>query len=92
MNGKYLYNNIRGLAKEKGIKMSELDKPYGPGYISRMQNNGISKLDIGIVYRASKLLGVAMEDLIDKDLVKEARRTEIQAEIKRLQEELEKIG
>lgn len=81
-----LHDNLRYLARAKNIKISDLEREMNVsnGYISR--GKGLSLMS---VYRASKLLGVSMEYLIEKDYSKSERIEAVKTEIERLEKELE---
>lgn len=92
METAYLYHNIKCLAKAKNIKMSEIEYPLKPGWISRLyRRKAMDKLSIGCVYNAAKLFGVSVEDLIEKDLASEYQYDAITNEIKRLREEADRL-
>ena len=83
-----LHTNLKYLAMANGIKIADLEKEMNVsnGYISR--GKGLSLMS---VYRASKILNVSMEDLIENNCPKALAITAIQIEIYRLKEELEEL-
>lgn len=63
-----IYENIKVLAKINNQKMSDVEKQIcvSPGYLSRERG-----LKIDRVYALSKIFGVTINDLIEKDYKKE---------------------
>ena len=78
--------NVRYLAKAKGIKLGYIEKELGVslGYFSRGNQTNINAARL---YQVSKILGESMEDLIEKDF----RREIIQDKIAELKRELKEI-
>ena len=64
---KVLFENIRFLAKEKGIKLGDIERNSGNtvGYMSRLdKENNMSPPNFDFVITASHMLGVSVEKLI----------------------------
>lgn len=89
-----LYNNIKYACKTNGIKIKDIEHPLKPGAISRYERRGaIMNIPLWIAYRASKLCGVTIEELIESNMAKSAELDAIRDEIKRLRiKEKELIG
>ena len=67
-----LYDNIKALCKYRSVLMSNIEKPLNAGTISRYERRGtIMNLPIGLVYRASKMLDVPIEKLLETDIANE---------------------
>ena len=67
-----LYDNIKALCKYRSVLMSDIEKPLNAGTISRYERRGtIMNLPIGLVYRASKMLDVPIEKLLETDIANE---------------------
>jgi hypothetical protein len=67
-----LYDNIKALCKYRSVLMSDIEKPLSAGTISRYEHKGtIMNLPIGLVYRASKMLDVPIEKLLETDIANE---------------------
>lgn len=81
---KKVVNNIRTLAKIKGLKLGDIERKMGrqAGYFSRYPNIGTLEL-IG----TAKLLGVTVGDLITKDFGDML----IDSEIRKLEEQIDGI-
>lgn len=81
---KKVVNNIRTLAKIKGLKLGDIERKMGrqAGYLSRYPNIGTLEL-IG----TAKLLGVTVGDLITKDFGDML----IDVEIRKLEEQIGEI-
>lgn len=72
-----LYDNIKALCRFKGVKMRDIEAPLKPGTISRYERRGtIDNLPIWLIYKAAKMLGVAVEDLLEKDMANELKLEE----------------
>lgn len=84
-----VYENIKYLAKGKGLKLADIEKKMGrrAGYISR-RKSGITAEELSI---ASNILGESMDDLYKKDFGKSLRIEEITEEIERLNKELQEL-
>lgn len=73
-----LYNNIKYACKTNGVKIKDIEHPLRPGAISRYERRGaIMNIPLWIAYRASKLCGVTIEELIESDMALDAIREEI---------------
>lgn len=78
-----LYTNIWALAKrsEKGVNDMERRAGTYPGYLlqlkkrtsDRGERRGKNNPDMEIIWRFSRLLGVSINDLIEKDFVGDRR-------------------
>lgn len=82
-----IYNNIKTLVGMRDdIKIGTLESEMGlaVGYLSRRCN-----YNINLIYDISKRLGVSIEDLIEKDYSYEAKKYELEASVKSLQEQLQ---
>ena len=67
-----LYDNIKALCKYRGVHIRDIEKPLKAGTISRYERRGtIMNLPIGVVHRASKVLDVSIEELLEKDFANE---------------------
>jgi len=79
--------NVKYLCKIKKITMQDLEHNIGitKGYVSRISE----KKDIGLgkAYMISKLLEVDINDLIEKDMWREARIKELEAELAALRQQ-----
>lgn len=74
-----IYKNIRSIAKQKNLKMNELETTAGtyPGYClghqKRVANQGYrngagrDNPNLEIIWRFSKLLNVSINDLIERE-------------------------
>lgn len=71
---KRLYRNIRYLAKKQKIRMQDIEMNAGlsSGYLSRMCHG--TRISASAVWKIAKMLKVDLDDLMHKDLEKEARR------------------
>ena len=71
---KGLYRNIRYLAKKQKIRMQDIETNAGlsRGSLSRLCHGG--GISASAVWKIAKMLKVDLDDLIHKDLEKEARR------------------
>ena len=84
--------NVRAILTAKDASVLAFESAIGvsAGYLSRLLRHDN---DIAMVtaYRAAKTLGVSVEDLIEKDYVKETLVQEMQAEIDAHQREAERL-
>ena len=86
MDYSMMIENLRYIAKEKGIKIGHIEDELGVsrGYFTRAGTN-ISAVRL---YQASKILNVTVEDLFERDL----RREIIKDKIAALEKELSELG
>lgn len=83
-----LYDNIRSLCKQNGVKISQIEAPKKAGFISRYEKRGaIMELPLQMVYQIAKECHVSIEDLIEKDFTTTLKLAEVRSEIKRLKAE-----
>lgn len=77
-----LYANIKALCKYKGVQISDIESPLPAGTISRYERRGtIGNLPIDLVYRASTMLGVSIEELYEKDMAGEIKKESFRHEL-----------
>lgn len=64
-----IYNNVKALAKAKGVKLQDFAKSLNisVGYISRIEKN----ISVEVLMKISKFFNVSMEDLVNKDFKSE---------------------
>lgn len=90
---KPIIENIRFLVKQKHIPMGDFEL-YGlnvsPGYLSRAYHTDF--LPVTLVAKAAYEFDVTIDDLINKDMERDSKITDIAAEIERLQKMLEQEG
>ena len=81
-------NNIRAILKQRDIKIGKFESYIGveTGYLSK------NRMSVDSLYATSKELGISMERLIEEDFANEIKKTELEAEIKKLTEELAELG
>lgn len=93
-------NNIRYLAKKKGVGIAKVEKAAGVGigYLSRISAKQVESLSLVCFLIASEVLDVSLYDLINDDLIKELESAEIASQIaeldqkkKELEEKYERI-
>lgn len=80
--------NVRFICKQRGLNIGDLEKQIGvsTGYFSRLEKNGL-KISLLNVYNASEILGVTIDDLINKDLSIEQRIAELKEELETLEKQ-----
>ena len=91
-NGTHIYENVKHLCGENGIKIGQIEKAVGmkSGYFSRKHKRGEEMgLPCGCVLYVSEFFGVSMEDLMTEQMGMVGKIAEIRAEIERLTKELE---
>ena len=91
-NGTHIYENVKHLCKENGIKVGEIERAIGmnSGYFSRKFRKGEEmSIPCGHILYVSKFFGVSMEDLMTEQMGMAGKIAEIRAEIERLTKELE---
>lgn len=83
-----IYENIRYLAKENGIRMSDVERAVGvsTGYFSRLKAREKS-IPIGYLLTVCFLFNVPLEYLCTVNIVKQAKITKLTAELERLRGE-----
>lgn len=81
------YSNVRYLCSKRGVRMREIEEDVQAGYLSRRADNWES-VRLGVAYHASKLLGVSINDLIEKSFAIEEERHDLKCEIERLTKRL----
>lgn len=100
MNYKKIAENIQFLCKKKGMHIGCFEKSVGlaVGYLSRIKLNHTKGFSLEKAYRISKELGVSIEELVERDFVKEdwlerlkKQREKIDAEIMSIELEGEKL-
>lgn len=66
------FNNVRIVAKQKDMKIGELESAAGVslGYISRTNKDSGTKPGIDFVVNISRILGVSLDSLVSRDLSK----------------------
>ncbi len=90
---KRIATNILVIVRNKNIRVGEFEKELGlcTGYFSRLISGTIKNIPVSIIYRASKLLDVTMEDLIIKDYEKILLTAQYKEKIDILEKEIEML-
>lgn len=87
--------NVRYLSKVKDIKFSTLEKEAGVahGYLSRFGNPKYNYVEMGVVkvYKIAKLLGVSVNEILEKDLEKENKIKDLESQITELLGNVDKL-
>lgn len=67
-----LMDNIYALIQEQGIKIGELENALGvsTGYISRLNKNPDSTINIELAWRIAKYFGVSVDVLVEGDMTR----------------------
>ena len=87
--GKTLYQNIRFFCKVNSVRISEVEAAVGvsQGYFSRCCDNVPART----IYLLAEMFDVSMEELLVKDIAKDARLLEVENEIAALMAEREEL-
>lgn len=85
---KMFSRNVRFICKQRGLNISYLEKQIGvaTGYFSRLEKNGL-KISLLNAYNASEILGVTIDDLLNKDISIEQRIAELKEELETLEKQ-----
>ena len=77
-------SNARMLCKYKGKNIGDMEAAAGisTGLLSRCK--GRAKLPVDVCYALAEYLGVTVDQLISNELIRNARITELKAELARL--------
>lgn len=82
-----IYKNIRWLCKQNNVAISEIEKPKQAGIISRHERRGaILELPLWIFVKVSRVCGVTIDDIVEKNISVEQELSEVMREIERLKE------
>ena len=84
-----IYENMKFLCKIKGVPLGNIEEACGVqiGFFSRYKDKQ-EKIPCGFIVTASKMLDTPIEWLMFTPMADNHRRNELEAEIKKLQEEL----
>lgn len=80
-----IYDNIKAVCKQHGIRIAEIESPATKGFISRYEARGkIDELPIYILNKLSQATGVPIDDIVKTDIASEIELAEIREQIERL--------
>lgn len=93
MNNRRFVENVVFLAKKQGMKIGELEKELGlrAGYLARKRQNE-TDIPLRIVCHISSIFDCTVDDLLNRDFVKEAKIAELQQAVQKLNKEIEELG
>ena len=88
--GKTIYENVKYICLQKGIRISDVEKGIGssPGYLSR---TAAHSMPCGKLISIGNLLDISLDELTDENYIHEHRKNEITARIESLKEEMESL-
>ena len=91
MDNKF-YGNVKYLAKKKGIMLGDIEESAGKqrGYLA-MRKNRCRQIDLNVAMTCSKMLGVTVNDLVEKDYGGAQMKQDILKKIADLERQLKEL-
>ena len=92
-NASLFTRNVRFIAKEKGIRIGDLERSVGlrPGYLSRWEDKKDSAPRLDVACRLADAIGESLSDLVQNDYKEYVRVNELQSELRQKENEISQI-